>query len=302
MGKKIELDEKLVIKEYLKGKSSLILSEEFKVSKPKILKILKTNNVTRYKDRCKSLKIIKKNDKYVTTRKCPKCGEDVKVSSNNKTITCRNYYNLQSSLCKKCSIDNQIGEGNPFYGKTHSKESKEKISNSRKGKSTGNDNPMANPKWKNKASVNLKKKWDSGELEHVRKIMSDTIKNTRSSGKLTSVIRSKQEKKIISEIKKLGYEVTHSLRIETKIFDVFIPSLNLVIEYNGDYWHCNPNKYESTYFHQVKQKTAQELWDYDKKKIDLIKHYGYNLEVVWESDYKKDNTIINKLIKKYDTK
>jgi G:T-mismatch repair DNA endonuclease (very short patch repair protein) len=52
----------------------------------------------------------------------------------------------------------------------------------------------------------------------------------------------------------------------------------------------------------VKQKTAQELWDYDKNKIDLLKEYDYNLEVVWESDYKKDNTIINKLIKKYDTR
>jgi len=39
-----------------------------------------------------------------------------------------------------------------------------------------------------------------------------------------------------------------------------------------------------------------------KNKIDLIREKGYNLEIVWESDLKKDHTLINKLIKKYDTK
>ena len=194
------------------------------------------------------------------------------------------------------------GEGNHFHGKIHSKESKEKISKSRKGKATGDKNSMANLVWRKKASTNLKKKWDSGEMEHARKIMSDTMKKTRRSGKLKSVIRSKKEKEIIVEIKKMGYVVKHSFRVDTKICDVFIPSLNLIIEYNGDYWHCNPKKYKSDYFNQKKQKTAKELWEYDKNKIDLIKEKGYNLEIVWESDLKDNNTLINKLIKKYDAK
>jgi hypothetical protein len=41
MGNKINLDENLVIKEYLSGKSSLVLSVDLGVSKPKILSILK---------------------------------------------------------------------------------------------------------------------------------------------------------------------------------------------------------------------------------------------------------------------
>ena len=54
------------------------------------------------------------------------------------------------------------------------------------------------------------------------------------------------------------------------------------------------------YYHQVKGKTAKELWEYDKVKIDLIRGKGYNLEIVWESDLKEDHTLIHKLIKKYD--
>lgn len=304
MGKKILLNEELIIKEYLGGKSSLVLEKEMGVSKPVILKILKKHNITRQRDRCKSLKIEKDGDKYYVLRKCQQCKNEVKTTSKDKVIACRNHFNKinNKSLCITCMSKNNMGDGNPFHGKTHTKESKEKMSKSRKGMGMGENNVMFNLVWRKKASDNLKKKWDSGKMEHVRKIMSDTMKKTRMLGKFKSVIRSKKEKEIIVEIKKMGYVVKHSFMVDTKICDVFIPSLNLIIEYNGDYWHCNPKKYKSDYFNQKKQKTAKELWEYDKNKIDLIKEKGYNLEIIWESDLKEDPTLINKLIKKYDAK
>ena len=300
MGKKIELNEQFIIKEYLGGKSSLVLTKELFVSKPTILKILKKHNVTRKKDRCKSLNIKKNNDKYVILRKCPKCKNDVTVSSNNPTITCRNYFKLKDLLCKKCSNDQQKGIFNPFYGKKHTEETLKKISNSKKGQNIGDKNHMKQEKYRQMSRDIMRSNWDNGILD--RKLMSDKMKETMRSGKLKSVIRSNKEKEIIVEIRKMGYVVQHSLSVETKICDIFIPSLNLIIEYNGDYWHCNPKKYDPDYFNQKKQKTAKELWEYDKNKIDLIKEKGYNLEIVWESDLKEDNTIINKLIKKDDAK
>ena len=113
---------------------------------------------------------------------------------------------------------------------------------------------------------------------------------------------SKREKEIVGELKLLGYKTIHSYRVDSKICDVFIPSLNLIIEYFGDYWHCNPKKYEPDYFNKKKNKFAWELWDYDKKKIDLIKSYGYNLEVVWEGDLKFNNKLIELIIENYVTK
>jgi G:T-mismatch repair DNA endonuclease (very short patch repair protein) len=302
MGKKINLNEDLVIKEYLSGKSSLILAKEFNVSKPKILGILKKNEVTRKRDRCKSLEIKEVDGKFTTTRICPNCKKEVDVTTTHPTTTCRNYFKAlkENSVCKKCLGDVMTGEGNPFYGKKHSDKTKEQISKSRGGKATGENNSMANPEHRKKARKNLKQKWDSGEMEHARKIMSEKLKETRRLGKIKSVIRSKKEKEIINEIKKLGYNVKHSLKVDSKICDIYIPELNLVIEYNGDYWHCNPKKYKPDYYHQVKKKTAKELWEYDKNKIDLIKNSGYNLEIVWESDLKADHAIINKLIKNYD--
>jgi G:T-mismatch repair DNA endonuclease (very short patch repair protein) len=304
MGKRIELDEELIIKEYLGGKSSLILCKEFGVSKPKILSVLKKHNVTKKRDRCKSLNINKVGDKYIVKRICPNCNKEIDVVTTKPTTTCRNYFKAlnDKTVCKKCSLENQVGDGNPFYGKKHTDKTKKQISSSRKGKATGDKNAMANPEHKKKTVDALRRKWENGDMEHIRRMFSEKLKETRRLGKIKSVIRSKIEKNIIKEIKNSGYNVIHSLRLDTKICDIYIPKLNLIIEFNGDYWHCNPKKYNPDYYHQVKQKTAKELWEYDKNKIDLIKEKGYNLEVVWESDYKSDKTIINKIIKKYDTK
>jgi len=295
---------KKIILEYKKGKSSLQICKLVNLSKPTILKVLNDEGVIRQRNRCDSLDIKKVGNTYVTERTCPKCNLKIQTKSKDKIICCRNHFNKvnNSSLCKKCSLSLQVGEGNPFYGKKHKKSSLKKISSSRMGKTTGNKNPMSNPKWKEKARTNLINSWKSGKLEDTRKKMSEVMKNSLRNGKIKSVCVSKKEKDIVKFLRKIGYKVIHSYRIETKICDIYIPSLNLIIEYFGDYWHCNPSKYEREYYHIKKKKFAWELWEYDNKKVEFIKNLGYTLEVVWESELKNDNKLIEKIISKYDTK
>lgn len=33
--------------------------------------------------------------------------------------------------------------------------------------------------------------------------------------------------------------------------------------------------------------------------VDLIRNNGYNLEVIWEQEFKNDNKLINKILEKY---
>lgn len=298
------ITENQIIFEYKSGKSSLQIADLIHLSKQTILRVLRKHNLIKKKDRCSKLKIKKEDNFYFTERICPRCGEVIVTKSKDKQICCRNHYNKINSktICKPCSLKLQIGEGNPFYGKKHSEESIQKISNSRKGKGCGLDNSMSNPKWKEKAAKNLKEKWKSGDLEETRKIMSEHIKKSRRLGKLKSVIVSKKEKQIVEILHVLGYEVVSSYRIDTKICDIYIPKLNLIIEYFGDYWHCNPEKYKSDYYHQKKGITAEEIWYNDKLKVDLIIEYGYNFEVIWESDLKHNNNKLLEILKKYDTK
>ena len=294
--------EKKIISEYKKGKSSLEIVKIVGLSKPTILKVLNKHNLVRKRDRCSTLDIKKDGEKYYVTRKCPKCNKDIKTTSKDKVIACRNHFNKLegTSLCKPCSLKLQVGEGNPFFGKKHTKESLKKMSKSKTGQYTGDQNHMKQEKYRQMSRNIMRSNWDNGILD--RKVISEQMKQTQRSGKIKSVITSKREKEIVKEIKQLGYNPIHSYRVNSKICDVYIPSLNLIIEYFGDYWHCNPKKYESDFFNKKKGKFAWELWDYDKKKIDLIKSYGYNLEVVWEGDLKLNNKLIELIIENYVTK
>jgi len=70
-----------------------------------------------------------------------------------------------------------------------------------------------------------------------------------------------------------------------------------IIEFNGDYWHMNPKLYEANDYNKSLRKRAHEIWSYDNEKINYIKEEGYDVLVVWESDYHENpETIIEKCV------
>lgn len=62
-----------------------------------------------------------------------------------------------------------------------------------------------------------------------------------------------------------------------------------IIEYNGDQYHGNPALYKAndTPHPFRKNITAQEIWDKDNRKIEVATEKGFELLVVWDSDYRK---------------
>ena len=193
--------EKKIISEYKKGKSSLEIVKIVGLSKPTILKILNKHNLVRKRDRCSTLDIKKEGEKYYVTRKCPNCGKNIKTTSKDKVIACRNHFNKLegTSLCKPCSLKLQVGEGNPFFGKTHTKESLKKMSKSKKGQNSGDKNHMKQEKYRQMSRDIMRSNWDNGILD--KKVMSEQMKKTQRSGKIKSVIVSKRDKEIVKEIK-----------------------------------------------------------------------------------------------------
>lgn len=79
---------------------------------------------------------------------------------------------------------------------------------------------------------------------------------------------------------------------------------NKIIEFNGDLYHANPNKYSEldTPFIKIrgvknKHITAKEIWEYDNIKNKTLIMAGYELLVIWEYDVKNDiKNCINKCI------
>ena len=75
----------------------------------------------------------------------------------------------------------------------------------------------------------------------------------------------------------------------------------LIIEYNGDLYHANPDIYESTdYPHPYYKEdgpTAGEIWSRDNNKIDVAREKGFDVLTIWDSEYKSDkNKTINKCL------
>lgn len=68
--------------------------------------------------------------------------------------------------------------------------------------------------------------------------------------------------------------------------DIFIPSINKVIEVYGDYWHCHPRMFNAESYHEQLHMKASKKRELDKKRIEYIESAGYITEVVWESDIK----------------
>jgi len=83
-------------------------------------------------------------------------------------------------------------------------------------------------------------------------------------------------------------------------YDCYIPEKHLIIEFNGDLFHANPELFTETDTPNPYNKdlTAKEIWEFDKMKNDFITKNGYNLKIVWEADYHDNpNKIIEDLIK-----
>ncbi len=57
---------------------------------------------------------------------------------SKKTCRCGNRMNYASTMCNDC--DDRSGEKNTFYGKTHSEETRKKLSDAKKGKETNHSN------------------------------------------------------------------------------------------------------------------------------------------------------------------
>jgi very-short-patch-repair endonuclease len=71
-----------------------------------------------------------------------------------------------------------------------------------------------------------------------------------------------------------------------------------IIEYNGDMYHANPKKFKEndTPHPYRKSKTSIEIWESDKNKLDVANDNGYEVLVIWDSEYRWGNK--EKVIKK----
>lgn len=69
-----------------------------------------------------------------------------------------------------------------------------------------------------------------------------------------------------------------------KCVDFYDERTKTVVEFYGDFWHRNPEKYDKNFV--CYGKTSQEIWDLDKKRIEIIESHPdvEQVFIVWESE------------------
>ena len=70
-------------------------------------------------------------------------------------------------------------------------------------------------------------------------------------------------------------------------FDAFVAETNTVYQFHGDYWHGNIAKYSAETINASNGKTMGELYEATLEWDQQIRDLGYNLVVMWESDWRK---------------
>ena len=101
----------------------------------------------------------------------------------------------------------------------------------------------------------------------------------------------KQEQKFYKEflLPIFGEEnIEQQKLINGHVVDFYIPSNNTIIEYYGDYWHGNPEKYEDDFLIEQLGITAKEKREQDKKRLEEINWFAdaVHICIIWENDVK----------------
>lgn len=83
-------------------------------------------------------------------------------------------------------------------------------------------------------------------------------------------------------------------------YDFVIPELKFCIEFNGDCFHAKPEKYKPDDKPNpfIPNLTSKEIWEADEIKNSVLESFGFEVYIVWESEYINNKSdIIDEMVK-----
>lgn len=189
--------------------------------------------------------------------KCRWCGDKFEICKSD-----REERAFCSDDCRHSWMSREFrGEGNPQYGKTMSDKSKKKRRQTMQEK-YGVDNAF--------------------QLVDVPKI-------------------SKPQRELCGALNdrvSLDVELEGKIKTKNKInsVDILIDDVNLIVEYNGSYWHADPREYSAEEHISKKEKSAKDIWKKDLNRLHSLNEEGYDVIVVWEKEWEENKgRVLSKL-------
>lgn len=70
--------------------------------------------------------------------------------------------------------------------------------------------------------------------------------------------------------------------------------------FQNDMWHCNPRTWKADEYNSAIKMTAGEKWKKDIARIVSLRKMGYDVIIVWESEWKRNpKKYIDRIKEKY---
>lgn len=206
------------------------------------------------------------------TKNCPKCNKEQFYKSK------KSFWNANklNSICTSCK---NKGKNNPFYGKKHTSQHKDKLSSIQKVEGSFRyKNFGGNPKKTNK----ICKKCNIGfKTVYSNKSVYCSYKCAlKDNFGFNFNKMSKPEIEVEKYLKDNNIEYKYNYELCGKLYDFYIPSINTLIEVDGIYWHGKNKKINDLNETQVRNRKNDQIKD------RLAVDNGYNLIRIWEDEVK----------------
>lgn len=91
-----------------------------------------------------------------------------------------------------------------------------------------------------------------------------------------------------SLLKEIGVEYETQKIVGGKIFDFYIPGVNVIVEVDGTYYHAKDKKISE--MNSMQKRSVKN----DKNKNVIAKAHGFKIERVWEDDLNDNYTQVKK--------
>lgn len=228
---------------------------------------------------------------------CKTCGKLYGYyDCKDKSIHCKNCKNL-TYYCG-CGCGEEIKyNGNYIRGhKTKGKTYKEIYGENRPrcGFKSGEDNVSKKPEIREKISKGVLKSYiDDPNLRFTkfnkqgqRKVCYSKVSQTLFWNIYYLLKEEERDNIYFGELNK-EFQKTDNIKHKGWYYDFTDTFHRKIIEFNGDLFHANPLIYKENDCPSPfnKNLTAKEIWEYDRIKIDFVKLLGFDVLIIWHSDY-----------------
>lgn len=170
----------------------------------------------------------------------------------------------------------------------HTEETRSKISSSQLGKIVSEDTKQNISKAKTGKPAWNKDRHGYRSDESLKK-SSDITKYLHHIGTYPFKRKSKAHSEIEGIIQSMEIEFKSEYKISKYSYDIYVPNKNLVIEYNGTYWHLDPNIYSKDFYDKSKKRWAIDQWNADDIKKNTAILNGYSFIAIWQREWESLN-------------